>query len=107
MIDELTRQLGALHQTEVPRPHTALYRNWSLDPFGAAWHYWNPHNRSWELMARLRRPVPDANLHVCGEAFSSNQGWVAGAVNTAERVLETHFGLRRPGWVSPTYSFGP
>ena len=107
MIDEVTRQLSALHQTEVPPPHTALYRNWSLDPYGAAWHFWNPHNRSWEVMARLRQPVPGANVHLCGEAYSASQGWVEGAINTAERVLDTQFGMKRPSWVSPSYSFGP
>lgn len=107
MIDELTRQLSALHQVEVPRPHTALYRNWTADPYGAAWHFWNPHNRSWEVIPRVRRPVPDANVYVCGEAFSSNQGWVVGAINTAERVLDTYLGMKRPGWVGPSHSFGP
>jgi len=107
MIDEATRQLSALHQIEVPRPHTAVYRNWSLDPYGAGWHFWNPHNRSWEVIARVRQPVPGANAYVCGEAYSANQGWVEGAINTAERVLETHFGVRRPSWVSPGYGFGP
>ena len=99
--------ISAVHQIEVPRPHTGLYRNWSLDPFGAAWHLWNPHNRSWEVMPRLRKPVPDANVYVCGEAFSSNQGWAEGALNTAERMLEDHFGLKRPTWISPTYNLGP
>jgi monoamine oxidase len=106
LIDEATRQLSALHQTAVPLPHTAVYQNWTVDPFGGGWHFWNPHIRSWEVMARMRHPVPGANVHVCGEAFSANQGWVEGAINTAERVLQTQFGLRRPGWVSPGYSFG-
>jgi monoamine oxidase len=107
LIDEVTRQLGALHQTEVPLPHTAVYQNWTVDPYGGGWHFWNPHNRSWEVMARMRQPVSGANVHVCGEAFSASQGWVEGAINTAERVLETQFGLRRPDWVGPGYSFGP
>ena len=55
----------------------------------------------------MRHPVPDVDVHVCGEAFSASQGWVEGAINTAERVLETQFGLRRPTWVSAGYSFGP
>ena len=58
-------------------------------------------------MPRLRKPVPDANVYVCGEAFSSNQGWAEGALNTAERMLEDHFGLKRPTWISPTYNLGP
>ena len=50
--------------------------------------------------------IQGAGSYVCGEAYSANQGWVEGAVNTAERVLETHFGVRRPSWVSPGYGFG-
>lgn len=107
LIEELTRQLSVLHQIEVPPPHTALYRDWTVDPYGAGWHFWNPHNRSWEVIPRIRRPVPAANLYVCGEAYSANQGWVEGAINSAERVLQGFFGLSRPAWVSPTYDFGP
>ena len=58
-------------------------------------------------LARLRQPVPGANVHLCGEAYSASQGWVEGAINTAERVLDTQFGMKRPSWVSPSYSFGP
>jgi hypothetical protein len=32
---------------------------------------------------------------------------VEGAINTAERVLENHFGMKRPSWIGPDYSFGP
>jgi hypothetical protein len=46
-------------------------------------------------------------VYVCGESYALDQGWVEGAVNTAERVLETYFDLDRPGWVAGDYSFGP
>jgi hypothetical protein len=63
--------------------------------------------KSWEVMPRIRRPIEDLNVFVCGEAYSSAQGWVEGAVNTAEMVVETYFDLPRPGWVLPEYDFGP
>ena len=40
-------------------------------------------------------------VFLCGEAYSVSQGWVEGALNTAERMLEEHFGLPRPAWVHP------
>jgi lysine 2-monooxygenase len=58
-------------------------------------------------MPRIRHPLPDANLYICGEAWSTNQGWVEGALNTAEHVLEDHFGLPRPGWLPDAYYIGP
>jgi hypothetical protein len=55
----------------------------------------------------MRRPIPDANLHVCGESWSTGQGWVIGALNTAERVLERQFGLGRPSWLPRSVYLGP
>ena len=36
----------------------------------------------------MQRPIPDISLHVCGEAWSTQQGWVEGALETADAVLE-------------------
>jgi monoamine oxidase len=58
-------------------------------------------------MPRIRRPVEQLNVFLCGEAYSSSQGWVEGAVNTAEMVVEDYFDLPRPDWVLPEYDFGP
>jgi hypothetical protein len=35
---------------------------------------------------------------VCGEAYSRNQGWVEGALETTELMLQEHFDLKRPTW---------
>jgi len=65
----------------------------------------------WEVMPRIRRmSVPEKcnpQVFLCGEAFSIEQGWVEGALNTTEMVLEDYFGLPRPRWVNPEYAFGP
>ena len=52
-------------------------------------------------MPKIRQPVPGEDVFVCGEAYSINQGWVEGALHTAELMLEEHFGLDRPKWLPP------
>ena len=49
----------------------------------------------------MRKPFRDANLYVCGSAWSTGQGWVYGALTQAELMLEEHFGLSRPKWLPP------
>jgi monoamine oxidase len=91
----------------IPAPYTALFHDWSEDPFGAGWHAWKAGVDYRETMKRIRRPVDDWPVYVCGEAYSVNQGWVEGALQTAELMLQEHFGLSRPGWLSGDYWLGP
>lgn len=107
MIQELSQELSELHGVQVPKPSFTVFQNWSDDPYGGAWHYWNPNNQSWIVIPRIRHPIPNVNLYICGEAYSTNQGWVEGAVNTAEKLLQDHFGLPRASWIKPTYDLGP
>jgi monoamine oxidase len=60
-----------------------------------------------EVMKRMRRPVQDEAIHICGEAYSNYQGWVEGALQTAELMLEEHFHLPRPDWIPADYDLGP
>lgn len=96
---EIRRQLAQMHDVEVPEPADAIFVNWSVPPFGGGWHNWQPGWRSWEVMATMRRPDPARALHVCGEAFSAAQGWVEGALESAEIMLEEQFGLAPPDWL--------
>lgn len=110
MVSAVQRQLAQMHGLKpgkIPEPYAAIYHYWGDDPFGGGWHDWNPHVRSWEVIPSIRQPIPGINIFLCGEAYSASQGWVEGALNTAEMVLETYFGLPRPDWVDPEYDFGP
>jgi len=60
----------------------------------------------WTVMPFMRRPVPGESVHVCGEAYSTQQGWVEGAFCTAEKMLQEHFGLKRPDWLPADYYLG-
>ncbi|MCW2930728.1 MAG: hypothetical protein JWM19_1690, partial [Actinomycetia bacterium] len=100
LVDEAQRELREMHaDARIPEPTVAYFTNWVQDPYGAAYHFWQVGAKSWEVMPRMRKPLPDANLYVCGSAWSTGQGWVYGALTQAELMLEEHFGLSRPKWL--------
>jgi len=74
--------------------------DWSVDPFGGGVHFWNRGYKSWEVLHQMTQPVADFPCYVCGEAYSTNQTWVEGALQTAEIVLQSHFGLSKPSWIT-------
>ncbi len=81
------------------RPLAARFQDWSVDPFGGGWHYFAPgHDGAADGEAMLK-PMADKNLFVCGEAYSFEQGWVEGALERTEAVLQRHFGLKPPSWL--------
>lgn len=106
MVREMHRQLVELHgldPREVPQPYETVYRDWTQDPFGGGWHFWKIHVKSSEIIPRILHPLPGVNLYICGEAWSSWQGWVEGALETVDLLLHDHFGMDDPAW----YSAGP
>jgi monoamine oxidase len=108
MIQAAQAQLKEMHnQYYIPEPYTAMYHDWTDEPFGAGWHAWKAGFKYWEIMPKMRRPLPTENVYICGEAYSNNQGWVEGALQTAELMLEEYFGLKRPDWLPRDYDLGP
>ena len=75
--------------------------DWAADPFGGGVNFWNIHARSSEVIPRMIRPLPEVPAYVCGEAYSNGQGWVEGALETAELVLTQQFGVSPPAWLAP------
>ncbi len=99
-VQEMLRQLVTVHGLSAPPPVvSAGYMNWGDDPYGGGWHSWNQGEKSWEVMDRIETPLPGVSLHIVGEAWSTGQGWVEGALQTAENVLSARFNLPRPGWL--------
>lgn len=100
LVDEVHLQLMEVHgMTDAPKPYDAAFIDWAEDPYGGAIHAWNINTHSWELAPKLTQPHPPAPVYICGEAYSQNQGWVEGALETAETVLQSHFHLAAPDWV--------
>lgn len=89
MVDEVARQLGTIHGlTYTPDVRNAAFRDWGDDPFGGGWNSWNIGVKSWEVKQRIVQPLSERPLYICGEAYSDAQGWVEGALQTADIMLE-------------------
>jgi monoamine oxidase len=100
MVMEMHRQLKQMHNIQyAPKPYDAAFMDWSVDPYGGGVHFWNRGYKSWEFLEQITQPVADFPCYICGEAYSTNQTWVEGALQTAEIVLHK-LGLGKPGWVT-------
>lgn len=89
MVTEVARQLATMHGLSyTPSVKDACFRDWGDDPFGGGWNSWNIGVKSWEVKKEIIQPIPALPLYICGEAYSDAQGWVEGALQTADMMLE-------------------
>ncbi|MFS8114178.1 FAD-dependent oxidoreductase [Rhizobium jaguaris] len=99
MVNELHRELMQMHgKDSAPEPIDAAYMDWSRDPFGGGVHLWNVNVRSNVMLTRMTQPVDDFPCYICGEAYSTNQTWAEGALQTAEIVLQQRLGVPKGEW---------
>lgn len=107
MVTEAMDQVRELHgRPDIPHPFVTRVRDWTEDPFGGGYHAWQPGISVKDVMEFMRQPVPGEPIHICGEAYSDQQGWVEGALCVAERMLQDHFGLSWPTWLDSNYYLG-
>lgn len=100
-LTEIRRELAEMHGAEVPQPTAGCFIDWSVWPYGGGWHSWMPGWKSWEVSDAMCAPVDGLPLHVCGESYSTAQGWSEGALQSAEDMLQRCFGLAAPDWLDP------
>ena len=102
IVEELQRQLQEIHDLEyLPQPYDAAYMDWGVDPYGGGYNLWKIHAKSWEIIPKMIQPVENVPVYICGEAYSDSQGWVEGALETSEMMLQQHFSLSPPNWLIP------
>ncbi|MCK0150520.1 FAD-dependent oxidoreductase [Marivita sp. S6314] len=107
MVNAAVKQLGELHGlSDVPKPYTALYHDWSADPYGGGWHEWKAGYRFPDVIPKMLQPVDDEQVYICGEAYSTDQGWAEGSLATAETMLQKHLNLDRPSWIDADWKLG-
>lgn len=89
MVREVQRQLGLIHgMAYVPPARNAAFRDWGDDPFGGGWNSWNIGVDSRRVKLDILQPKEGQPVYICGEAYSDAQGWVEGALQTADLMLE-------------------
>jgi monoamine oxidase len=83
--------LGAIHPEvpDRPKPAGSALSLWGSDPHETGWTFWRAGDVSDEVIREIVRPVPGLDLFVCGEAFSRAQAWVEGALESAERTVDS------------------
>lgn len=97
---EVHREAASTFATNPPAPLAACFQDWTVDPFGGAWHLWAQHVDGLTRADRVMKAVDGSGLYICGEAYSPCvQEWAEGAVERAETMLQRHFGLRKPEWL--------
>lgn len=88
MVAEIARQLQQMHGLDyTPLVKSAAFRDWGEDPYGGGWNSWNIGVKSWEVRDKITNPIEGTPLYICGEAYSDAQGWVEGALQTADIML--------------------
>jgi len=107
MVAEVVAQLRELHaRPDIPEPYVTWFKDWTEDPYGGGYHCWRAGFDVKSVMRYMRQPDANESIHVCGEAYSDQQGWVEGAFCTAELMLREHFGLKAPRWFPEDYNMG-
>ncbi len=109
LVDEAMSQVRELHgpqPTPIPDPYITYYKDWSRDPFGGGYHAWKAGVSVKDVMPFMRCPIPGEAIHICGESYSDQQGWVEGALCEAEKMLRDHFALQWPSWLNSEYYLG-
>ena len=100
MATELVRQIVKVHDLkEAPAISSAGFIDWGGEPYVSGWHTWKQGVKSWEVMPAVRTPLPGTALHIVGEAWSTDQGWVEGALQTVEALLVEDLKLAPPTWI--------
>ena len=88
MVEMAQAQIARLHVLQnPPEPYTGVYQDWSRWPFGGGWHVWKAGYDFLGVLRSMPQPIAGQPIHICGEAYSAAQGWVEGALQTAEDVL--------------------
>jgi len=108
MVDEVMKELREVHgkMVDIPDPYVTYFKDWTDDPFGAGYHAWKAGVSVKDVMPYMRQPDAKEQIHICGEAYSDQQGWVEGAFCEAEKMLQEHFGMKRPIWLNKDYYMG-
>ncbi|HYR29769.1 MAG TPA: RidA family protein, partial [Thermoanaerobaculia bacterium] len=80
--------------TKVPEPVAGAYTFW--DDFsddalvGSGWHTWESGVSSAGIIEKMVCPFEEEKkkVYVCGEAYSSDQGWIEGALKSVELIMD-------------------
>lgn len=78
--------LKIFNNLEIPEP-IDLYVSYNE----SATHVWKPTINSSEMYNVLRQPIPNENIFIIGEAYSTVQQWIEGAIKSVNDLISSKF----------------
>jgi hypothetical protein len=78
--DKIQKELHLLFETKIPEPIYFKLHYWTV---GA--HHWKPGADSATISKKILTPMK--NVFICGEAFSTKQAWIEGALETSHQII--------------------
>lgn len=96
IVKKVQHQLSEIHGHIVPDPIIGVFKDWGEAPFGGGWHTWKIGAKPWSGRDGESSDML-ADLYLCGEAYSTEQGWIEGALKSSEVVLK-QLEIAEPQW---------
>ena len=91
------KQLEILHGIHnMPKAYTGAFVDWTEAPNFGAYFFWRTGSKPEELAQYFQHPFVGEPLYVIGSAFSQQQGWVEGALESADSLLQSYFFIKPP-----------
>lgn len=82
LIDALHKEINTLFDITPPKPEFISVHYWK-DGF----HTWKLGEDSQEVSKNILKPIKGKEVYICGEAYSMNQGWIEGSLDTCYSIL--------------------
>lgn len=89
------RMFGPKMEIPLPSPVAAFTQDWNENE-SAAFHMWSNQSKPEAAMQRALCPIDQNRIHICGEAWSPRQGWIEGALESVDMLLERQIALQWP-----------
>lgn len=100
MVADVTDQLSKVHDMAIPSPVSFVMVNWSNPPFNGAFSGWHPVQSIAETAKRVAHVDPNVPFYIVGDTWSLYPGWIQGALETSEYVLNRYFQIPAPAWLN-------
>lgn len=81
ILNIIEKELKLIFNINVPKPIKIKTCYWK-----EGCHYWKPKYDSEIISSLIINPIP--NIYICGEAYSLNQCWIEGALETSKKVVK-------------------
>lgn len=94
IIEFLKPQLDKILKLESPIPDRIEKKCWQSSSSRSAYHSWQANTDVEKLSELALQPLNSQSFFMCGEAFSRQQSWMEGAIESTDRMLVKHFHMK-------------